>query len=92
MHPFVLGELALGRLGAGRDDVLRDLARLPRADIVPDDEMLAMVDARRLSGSGIGWVDAHLVAAALVRRWHLWTFDGALLRVGSRLDVVVRMS
>jgi hypothetical protein len=86
-----LGEIALGRLGARREDVIRDLARLPRADLVPDDEVLAMVSARRLAGSGIGWVDAHLVASALVRRWHLWTFDRALLRVGSRLDVVLPM-
>ena len=91
MHPFVLGEIALGRLGARRDDVLRDLARLPHADLVPDEDALAMVEARRLAGSGIGWVDAHLAASALARRWHLWTFDRALLRVASRLEVVVPM-
>ncbi|MGH7820116.1 MAG: type II toxin-antitoxin system VapC family toxin [Candidatus Binatia bacterium] len=87
LHPFVLGEIALGHLGSRRVEVLRDLTMLPRAGIVPDDEVLEMVTARDLSGTGIGWVDAHLIASALERGWRIWTFDRALFRVAARLRI-----
>ena len=87
VHPFVRGELALGELGRRRVSILDDLALLPRASLLSDDEVLHMVDARRLMGSGIGWVDAHLVAAALHDRASLWTHDRALSRVAVRLRV-----
>jgi hypothetical protein len=87
VHPFVHGELALGHLGRARDRILRDLAILPRLDVVPDADVLAFAEMHRLAGSGIGWVDAHLVAAALHGRSSLWTLDRALGRVASRLAV-----
>ena len=90
VHPFVRGELALGGLGRRRIGILDDLAVLPHASLVSDDEVLHMVDARRLMGSGIGWVDAHLVAAALHDGASLWTRDRALSRVAVRLRLVWR--
>src|SRR5262249_56599459 len=68
IHPFVHGEIALGHLGRHRAQVLRDLTLLPSVALVPDPDVLHMVEARRLAGSGIGWVDAHLLAAALHAR------------------------
>jgi len=46
-----------------------------------------MVEARRLAGSGIGWVDAHLLASALHGGGVLWTHDECLARVVSRLGI-----
>jgi predicted nucleic acid-binding protein len=87
IHPFVRGEIALGHLGRRRAQVLRDLTLLPCVALVPDDDVLHMVEARRLAGSGIGWVDAHLLASALHAGGVLWTHDDRLSRVVSRLGI-----
>lgn len=59
---FVIGEWVLGRVRQ-RDVVLSALRDLPRAAVAPDDEMFAFIERDRLSGLGIGFVDAHLLAA-----------------------------
>jgi predicted nucleic acid-binding protein len=87
MHPFVIGELACGTMRR-RVDVLADLGRLPRIAVAEHDEVMALVEGRRLAGTGIGWTDAHLMAAALIARVELWTLDRALdvawQRIGAR--------
>ena len=83
-HPFVIGELALGGLKQ-RARVLDLLAELPVARALGHHDVLAMVEERALSGSGIGWVDAHLLASALVERWPLWTLDRRLDATARRL-------
>jgi predicted nucleic acid-binding protein len=87
LHPFVRGELSLGYLGAKRSAVLRDLSRLPSAPLIAETEVLEMVEVRSLSGSGMGWVDAHLLASALVSRAVLWTFDRPLVRAASQAGI-----
>jgi predicted nucleic acid-binding protein len=62
-HPFVMGELALGSLRR-RDAFLNDLRDLPQAIVASDEEVLDLIDREALFGSGIGYVDAHLLAAA----------------------------
>ena len=49
------------------------------------DEVLALVDARGLAATGLGWVDVHLLAAALVSGEGLWTLDARLARAAARL-------
>jgi predicted nucleic acid-binding protein len=83
-HPFVIGELALGGL-KHRARVLDLLTELPIARTLGHQEVLAMVEERALPGSGIGWVDAHLLASALVERWPLWTLDRRLDAAARRL-------
>ena len=78
LHPWVLGELTLGQRGARWSSMLRDLALLPQADVVSDDEVLAFIEARHLGGKGIGWVDAQLLAAALSQDSTLWSVDKRL--------------
>ncbi len=87
LHPWILGELVLGSLGPRQDSVIADLKLLPAAPRVPDDEVLGLVVNRQLSGRGIGWVDAHLLASALVSRCRLWTFDRALAAAAEDLGV-----
>lgn len=77
-HPFVLGELALGHLGPHRKAILQDLEHLPAIPVVPHKEVFEMIHMRRLFGRGIGWVDCHLLAAALVEGCALWTLDRRL--------------
>ena len=83
-HPFVIGELALGHL-RNRDEVLALLQELPGVPPVDHVEALAFIDAHRLSGSGLGWVDVHVLASALVGRMRIWTADRRLAAVASRL-------
>lgn len=73
LHPWVLGELVLGGLGPRRSSVIADLKRLPAAPLVPDEEVLELILVRQLSGRGIGWVDVHLLATALVAECGIWT-------------------
>lgn len=79
-HPFVIGELACGGLRGGHE-VRRLVERLPQVEEATHDEVMAMIERRRLSGSGIGWIDAHLVASALISRARLLTLDKALANV-----------
>jgi predicted nucleic acid-binding protein len=83
LHPWVLGELALGDLGRHRASILADLRLLPAAPLLADSDVLRLVEARRLDGSGIGWVDAHLLGSTLVAGAALWTHDRRLARVAS---------
>ena len=86
-HPFVIGELACGNL-RNRADVLRLLEDLPRARGATHEEVMAMVERRQLMGMGIGYVDAHLLAAAaLTPSTSLWTRDKRLSGAAARLGL-----
>ena len=86
IHPFVIGELAVGVISR-RDQVLAELHKLPRARMAEHDEVVALVSYHRLWGAGIGWVDAHLLASALLSGVQLWTLDRLLARQAKRLGV-----
>jgi predicted nucleic acid-binding protein len=87
MHPFVLGELACGNL-RNRDEVLRLLKDLPQAPVASDEEVLFFVERNALMGRGIGYVDAHLLAAVtLGGSTHLWTRDKRLRSVAEALEL-----
>ena len=86
-HPFVIGELALGNLRQ-RNVFLSDLLRLPQADVASDEEVLRLIDREKLYGHGIGYVDAHLLAAArLTAETKLWTRDRTLNTVAVQLGL-----
>ena len=87
MHPHVLGEIALGSL-RNRAAVLRDLAAMPRVTMAAEDEVLDLIERHRLFGAGIGLVDAHLLASALLTPdAGLWTRDRRLREAAERLGV-----
>ena len=83
-HPSVIGELACGVMG-NRREILSLLRALPQARMADHDEALAIVEKRRLSGSGIGWIDVHLLASARLTRADLWTLDKRLMSVARTL-------
>lgn len=85
LHPFVIGELALGGLGPSRAAILSDLHALPVVSTLRDSEVHLLVEAHGLAGSGIGWVDAHILAAARVNGLMLHTYDQKLSNVAQRL-------
>ena len=86
-HPFVVGELACGNL-ANRREIVRLLQALPRAEVAEHREVLAFLEAHDLAGSGIGWLDAHLLASARLTRLALWTLDKPLDAVARGLGLV----
>jgi predicted nucleic acid-binding protein len=91
-HPFVLGELALGSLRQ-RETFLNDLRDLPRAVVAEDEEVFRMIDRQALFGRGIGYVDAHLLAAArLTAGSRLWTRDRRLQAVAAELSLAAALS
>lgn len=82
MHPFVLGELACGNL-RNRTAVLSDLMALPLAKRASDDEVLRLIEQRKLWGRGLGWTDMHLLAATFLSHCNLWTLDKQLATAAS---------
>lgn len=89
-HPFVLGELACGNL-TSRTETLGLLYNLPAAPRASDAEALAFIEANRLMGKGIGFIDAHLLAsAALGADTRLWTHDKRLATVSKTLNYAYR--
>jgi len=82
-HPFVIGELACGTL-ACREEVLGHLERLPALEPVSHEEALRLVEAHHLAGSGLGWVDVHLLASARVSGTEFWTADRRLKQAAAR--------
>ena len=85
-HAFVIGELACGNLSR-RAELLGHLQALPQTPVIEHAEVLGFVEARKLSGRGIGWVDMHLLASAAVAREPLWTLDKRLARVVRELGL-----
>jgi len=86
IHPFVLGELACDNL-KNRGEVLRLLGDLPAAPSVTAPEALHLIEARHLMGRGIGYVDVHLLASALLAGTALWTRDKRLATVATDLGI-----
>lgn len=90
VHPFVLGEIALGHLRQ-RAFVLSMLDDLPRAAVATEQEVLDFIDRHALFGYGIGYVDAHLLAAVrLSAAAGLWTRDKRLHKAAAQLGLAAR--
>jgi len=86
-HPFVLGELALGKL-RNRDTVLGALQDMPQAAVATEPEVLRLIGEKGLFGLGIGYIDAHLLAAVLLTPGSLlWTRDKRLLAASAQLGI-----
>jgi predicted nucleic acid-binding protein len=88
VHSMVIGEIALGQLKR-RELVLGSLIELLAAKVASDDEVMALIDKAKLFGSGIGYIDAHLLASAMLSDARLWTRDKKLLSVARKLDLSI---
>jgi predicted nucleic acid-binding protein len=85
-HELVYGELLIGDRG-GRRKLLAAYEQMHHATIVPHNDVVAFVRDRDLYGRGVGWIDIHLLASALVERMHLWTADPRFAAVAKKLGV-----
>ena len=86
VHPFVIGELACGRL-KNRAEILSLLRSLSTAPKASDDEILELIDRNRLDGKGLAFVDVHLLASCSLIGARLWTRDKAIQREAVRLEL-----
>ena len=85
-HPFIVGELACGRI-KNRTEVLSLLQALPLLEDVEHQELLLFIERNHLMGIGLGFVDVHLLAAAVLAGISLWTLDKRLKRASAKLDI-----
>lgn len=86
-HPFVVGELACGNL-RNRGELLGLLNALPQAQVAEHAEVHRLIEQRKLSGRGLGWVDMHLLASALLTRCRLFTLDRQLIAAAEAMDLL----
>lgn len=72
----------------GYDQIIESLSKLPRALVAAHDDVLFLIRQHSLMGSGIGYVDAHLLASAQqIDGVRLLTRDKRLARVAAALGV-----
>lgn len=76
-HPFILGELACGNLKS-RAQILSLINALPAAHLAEHEEVIRFIENYHLMGKGLGYVDVHLLASAVLTNVSLWTLDKRL--------------
>ena len=81
-----VGELACGNL-KNRAEILSLLQTLPMAAKAEDGEVMLFIENYRLMGKGLGHIDMHLLASAMLSHVPLWTLDKKLNQVSSKLGV-----
>jgi hypothetical protein len=85
-HRFVIGELACGFL-ARRSELLSLIGALPGVIEADHLEVLGFIESRRLMGRGLGLIDVHLLASALLSGTSLWTLDKRLAARARELGI-----
>ena len=90
-HDLIYGELLIGDPG-GRGDLLKSYGLMHYLASVPHEEVAEFVRVNKLHGRGIGWIDSHLLASALVADIPLWTADDRLAGLAAELGVGYRLS
>ena len=85
-HPFIIGELACVNLKK-RKEILSLLEALPTATTADHEEALYFIEQHRLMGTGLGYVDIHLLASARLSRIRFWTGDKKLMEAAVKLNV-----
>ncbi len=85
-HPFIIGELACGNLG-NRSEILMLLQALPASPLAETTEILDFIEKKALMGCGLGYVDIHLLASAIIGNIVLWTYDRRLHEAATELGI-----
>jgi hypothetical protein len=85
-HPLIIGELACGSI-RNRSEILGLLNELPVVVTAENKEVLKLIEDKKLYGKGIGLIDAHLIASALLTKVRLLTMDKPLMKLIAVLNV-----
>ena len=87
MHAMVLGELACGMF-SNRRERFQLWRGLPTIAGHPNDDVIDWIESERLMGSGIGFIDAHLLYSTVqTPATRLWTHDKRLGKLARRFRV-----
>ncbi len=84
-HPFIAGELACGNM-KNRKEILSLLQALPQATEAEHHEVMSFIEQHKLMGRGLGYIDVHLLASAMLTGAPVWTLDKRLHQVALDLD------
>jgi predicted nucleic acid-binding protein len=85
-HPFIVGELACGNL-KNRLEILTYLQSLPITILAEDEEVLKFIENNQLMGKGLGYIDIHLIASAVLTDVPVWTFDKTLDTIAKKIGI-----
>jgi len=85
-HPFVVGELACGNI-RNRAEILSLIQILPLATEATHEEVLRFIEQNRLMGKGLGYIDFHLCASAVLSGVPMWTFERRLNDTNKTLGI-----
>ncbi len=88
-HPFIIGELACGNI-RNRKEILSLLGTLPTVEHIDEEELLLFIEKNNLMGKGLGLIDMHLLAAALLSEVSLWTLDAKSKKQASLLGLAYK--
>ena len=83
-HPFIIGEIACGNL-RNRAVIISLLKSLPSAKVAINDEILQFIEYNKLMGKGLGYIDIHLLASAMLSDAQLWTLDKRLNNTAEKI-------
>jgi len=85
-HTYIIGELACGNI-KNRKEIISLLRALPMTSSIEFEEFLYFIEQNQLNGKGIGFVDIHLLASAMLSQIPLWTEDKRLMKTAVELDL-----
>ncbi|MBI5795150.1 MAG: VapC toxin family PIN domain ribonuclease [Planctomycetes bacterium] len=85
-HPFIVGELACGN-HKNRVEILSLLQALPMATHVEHEEVMKFIEDHTLMGKGLGYLDIHLIASAILTEIPVWTVDKKLNEISLKLGI-----
>ena len=85
-HQFIIGEIACGNV-KNRTEILTLLQLLPPVIQAKHEEVTAFIEANELMGRGLGYIDMHLSASAILTGIPMWTFDKKLDETNKKLGI-----
>jgi predicted nucleic acid-binding protein len=89
-HPYVVAEIACGT-PPSRQAIINMLADLESAPVATQDELLTMMNTRKLFGRGCGFVDMSLMASSLIsEKLRIWTVDKRFELIASVLGLAYK--
>jgi hypothetical protein len=70
-----------------RREVLSLMQALPQAILARHEEILQFIEFNHLMGKGLGYIDVHLSASALLTRVPMWSYDKRLNEANEMLGI-----
>jgi hypothetical protein len=85
-HPFVVGELACGNI-RNRTEIISLIKILPLVTETKHEEVLQFIEQNHLMGKGLGYIDVHLCASAVLTGVPMWTYGRRLNEANEGLGI-----